>query len=49
MNALDETYAAIDALIGYAVRRLDLDPRNEDWTRNRILELYGLDLSLIHI
>lgn len=43
MNALDETYAAIDALIGYAVRRLDLDPRNEDWTRNRILELYGLD------
>ena len=43
MNALGEAYAAIDALIGYAVRRLDLDPRNEDWTRNRILELYGLD------
>ena len=43
MNALGEAYAAIDALIGYAVRRLDLDLRNEDWTRNRILELYGLD------
>ena len=35
-------YEAIDALVDYAGRHLDLDPRNADWIRNRIFALFGL-------
>ncbi|MBT1173764.1 galactose-1-phosphate uridylyltransferase [Bifidobacterium sp. MA2] len=43
--AADDAFARIDALIDYAVEHLDLDPRDADWTRNRLLALgeEGLD------
>lgn len=37
-----DVYRSIDALIAYAERRLDLDPRDADWARNGIFALYGL-------
>ncbi|KAB7790813.1 UDP-glucose--hexose-1-phosphate uridylyltransferase [Bifidobacterium leontopitheci] len=40
---LESVYAAIDALVDYAGKRLDLDPRDADWTRNRLFELFSLD------
>ncbi|MBT1160831.1 UDP-glucose--hexose-1-phosphate uridylyltransferase [Bifidobacterium sp. SO1] len=39
---LDTVYAAIDALVDHAIRHLDLDPRDADWTRNRIFALFDL-------
>ena len=42
-DTLNAVYAAIDALIDHARLRLDLDARDVDWTRNRILALFGLD------
>ena len=38
-------FARIDGLIDYAIEHLDLDPRDADWTRNRLLALGedGLD------
>ncbi|TPF95660.1 UDP-glucose--hexose-1-phosphate uridylyltransferase [Bifidobacterium sp. UTBIF-78] len=42
-SALTAVYASIDALVDFAVRNLDLDPRDADWTRNNIFALFGLD------
>ena len=42
-SALAAVYASIDALIDFAGRNLDLDPRDADWTRNNIFALFGLD------
>ena len=41
----DAVFARIDGLIDYAIEHLDLDPRDADWTRNRLLALGedGLD------
>ncbi|MCI1225112.1 galactose-1-phosphate uridylyltransferase, partial [Bifidobacterium sp.] len=41
--SLAQVYAAIDALVQYAMRRLELDVRDADWARNRIFELFGLE------
>ena len=35
-GGLDAVYASIDALVDFARKRLELDPRDADWTRNRI-------------
>ncbi|MCI1983615.1 MAG: galactose-1-phosphate uridylyltransferase [Bifidobacteriaceae bacterium] len=40
---LGEVYKCLDALIGFAHSHLDLDPRDIDITRNRILGLFSLD------
>lgn len=40
---LSEVYRRMDDLIGYAIRHLDLDPRDVDWKRNHILALFNLD------
>ncbi|WP_236691717.1 galactose-1-phosphate uridylyltransferase [Bifidobacterium aesculapii] len=40
--ALADVYGVIDALLDYAVRRLELDTLDVDWKRNQILELLGL-------
>ena len=42
-GGLDAVYASIDALVDFARKRLELDPRDADWTRNRIFELFSLD------
>ncbi|PST47663.1 galactose-1-phosphate uridylyltransferase [Bifidobacterium callitrichos] len=42
-SALAAVYVSIDALVDFAVRNLDLDPRDADWTRNNIFALFGLD------
>lgn len=39
-GGLDAVYASIDALVDFARKRLELDPRDADWTRNRIFELF---------
>lgn len=40
---LGAVYRAIDRLMDHARTRLDLDPRDEDWARNGIFALFGLD------
>jgi UDPglucose--hexose-1-phosphate uridylyltransferase len=39
----NQVYASIDALVFYAERHLDLDPRNVDWARNQVFALFSLD------
>ncbi|QJC22107.1 galactose-1-phosphate uridylyltransferase [Arcanobacterium buesumense] len=39
----ENIYSAVDQLIDYARKNLELDPRNEDFTRNRIFSIFGLD------
>ncbi|KFJ01200.1 galactose-1-phosphate uridylyltransferase [Bifidobacterium stellenboschense] len=41
-DPLAGVYASIDALLDYAVRRLELNPLDVDWKRNQVLELLGL-------
>ncbi|QOQ39631.1 galactose-1-phosphate uridylyltransferase [Trueperella pecoris] len=36
-------YQAVDALVDYAKAHLELDPANEDWARNQILGMFGLN------
>lgn len=36
-------YNAVDELIDYARKNLELDPRNEDFTRNAIFAIFGLN------
>ena len=40
-GGLDAVYASIDALVER--KRLEIHPRDADWTRNRIFELFSLD------
>lgn len=40
---LTRVYETIDALVDFARHHLELDPANEDWTRNQIFALFGLD------
>lgn len=42
VTALDDVYRDIAALIECAIDRLELNPRDIDYVRNRILELLGL-------
>ncbi|MCH9274749.1 galactose-1-phosphate uridylyltransferase [Bifidobacterium amazonense] len=42
-DAQTAVYAAIDALVDHARLRLELDPRDVDWTRNRVFARFGLD------
>ena len=46
-GGLDAVYASIDALVDFARKRLELDPRDADWTRNRIFELFSLDADIV--
>lgn len=41
-GTLADVYAAIDALIDHARIKLGLDPRDVDWTRNRIFAMFDL-------
>ena len=43
VSSLNDVYASIDVLVDYAGKHLNLDPRDADWTRNRIFELFELD------
>ena len=43
VSSPNNVYASIDVLVDYAGKHLDLDPRDADWTRNRIFELFELD------
>ncbi|PIN50978.1 galactose-1-phosphate uridylyltransferase [Trueperella pyogenes] len=36
-------YETIDALVDYAKAHLELDPANEDWARNQIFAMFGLN------
>ena len=40
---MDNVYKSIERLINYAERNLGLDKRNEDYVRNGIFRLFGLD------
>ncbi len=49
VSSLNDVYASIDVLVDYAGKHLNLDPRDADWTRNRIFELFELDSVLYSI
>ena len=36
-GGLDAVYASIDALVDFARKRLELDPRDADWTTRTVL------------
>lgn len=42
VTPLDTVYTSIDRLIDHAIHHLNLDPRDVDWTRNRIFALFDL-------
>lgn len=40
---LRRVYEAIDALVDYARAHLELGAANEDWARNQIFGMFGLN------